>query len=71
MSSKPERETNFFAAELLIPDENIIEYEKQISTYEHIAAKLAVPIELVDFKSHILRSKGYKMASFGQTKGDF
>lgn len=59
MSSKPEREANLFATELLIPDNTIMDFVKQEYTYEFIAAKLDIPVELVDFKSQILKNKGY------------
>lgn len=59
MSSKPEREANLFATELLIPDNTIMDFAKQEYPYEFIAAKLDIPVELVDFKSQILKNKGY------------
>ncbi len=52
-----EYEANLFAAELLIGDEDIIENKN--SSFFHIASRLFVPKELVDFKCRIMKSRGY------------
>lgn len=71
ITSKPEREANLFIAELLIPDESIMCLVKVDCTYSSIAAQLNVPIEIVDFKRHLLKYKGFKINSFGVAKGNF
>ena len=40
-------------------------------TYSSIAAQLNMPIEIVDFKSQMLRYKGFEINSFGTARGNF
>lgn len=55
-----EYEANIFAAELLIPDENIKELLKSDGkSFYSLAKELSVPAEFLDFKLRIMRSKGY------------
>lgn len=56
-----EREANFFAAELLIDDEELLEILREGSTFFEAAARLRVPIELLDFKLRLMRDKGYEL----------
>lgn len=71
MKSKPEREANIFAAELLIPDKTIMALFKEDCTYANVAAELKMPIELVDFKGQILKSQGFDIGQFCISGGDF
>ena len=54
-----EYEANIFAAELLIPDEDIFELLKSRgkSLFE-LAGELCVPPELIDFKLRVMQSRG-------------
>lgn len=52
-----ETEANLFVAELLLPDEDVLECMKEYSFFE-TAAMLNVPAALLDFKYLILREKG-------------
>lgn len=40
-------------------------------TYSSIAAQLNIPIEIVDFKSQLLKNKGYRIDPLSVAKGDF
>jgi Zn-dependent peptidase ImmA (M78 family) len=71
MSSKPEREANLFATELLISDCDMIDFVNYRYTYDFIARELGIPIEIIDFKSQILKNKGYRIEPLGLAKGDF
>lgn len=71
ITSKPEREANLFTAELLIPDESIMCLVQGECTYNSIAAQLNVPIKIVDFKSQMLKYKGYRIKRLASAKGDF
>lgn len=71
VTSKPEREANLFTAELLIPDESIMCLVHGECTYSSIAAQLNMPIEIVDFKSQILKYKGYEINSLNISKSNF
>lgn len=56
-----EREANLFAAELLIDDEELLEVLREGSTFFEAAAKLRVPMELLEFKLRLMRDKGYEI----------
>jgi Zn-dependent peptidase ImmA (M78 family) len=71
MTSKPEREANLFASELLIPDSTIMDLFNEDCTFSSVAAKLKVPVELVDFKIQILKYKGYSITPLELAKGNF
>ena len=59
MSSKPEREANIFAAEVLLPDDEVIRLINDTEmNFFRAARELYVPPELMDFKFQIL--KNYK-----------
>ena len=60
-SSDMEREANLFAAEFLLRDDEVFETLNSDTTFFTAAAKLYVPIELLDFKFRIMKCKGYKM----------
>lgn len=60
MSAKPEFEANIFAAELLIPDENILNLIQNYNyTNEQIAHLLDTDANLIALKISILNQKGY------------
>ena len=54
MSSKPEREANLFAAELLIDETRFLELVFDGNSFFYISNKLNVPIELIQYKREIL-----------------
>lgn len=56
-----EREANLFAAELLIDDEELLEILREGSTFFEAAARLMAPVELLEFKLRLMRSKGYEI----------
>lgn len=60
-TSTPEIQANFFAAEILIPDDNFLELVSQNFTYSQIACSLNVKAELVMIKAELLNKKGYKL----------
>lgn len=67
-----EYEANLFAAELIIPDERILELlNDKDKSFFSMASELYVPIELLDFKFHILKHKGLRIESPCHTKSDF
>ena len=57
MSSKPEREANLFAAELLINDDKFLNLALLGYSYESIASELNIPTNFVKFKVEILGIK--------------
>lgn len=60
MSAKPEFEANIFAAELLIPDEDILNLIKsQNYTPEQLAHLLETDVNLISLKIYALNLKGY------------
>ncbi|WMJ22662.1 ImmA/IrrE family metallo-endopeptidase [Paludicola sp. MB14-C6] len=60
MTSKPEYQANYFAAELLIDDNDVINLAEEGMDYNNIAQLLEVPNDLLSFKLHSLNQKGYK-----------
>ena len=61
-ASRTEYEANLFAAELLIPDGELLELiECEGRSLFDAAAMLCVPAELIDFKLRILKDKGYML----------
>lgn len=56
-----EYEANVFAAELLIPDEYLIEGLKNGKSIFQIAAALSLPDEIMDFKIRAMKKRGYKI----------
>lgn len=65
-----ETEANLFAAELLLPDEDVLECLHDYTFFE-TAKMLNVPHALLDFKFSILQSKDYRLASMNLRKADF
>ena len=60
-SSVFEKEANLFAAELLLPDEAVLEQLNADETFFSAAAALYVPPELLDFKFRIMKWKGFQL----------
>lgn len=56
-----EYEANIFAAELLMPDEAVLERLNDDISFFGAAASLNVPAELLDFKFRMLKRRGYKV----------
>lgn len=56
-----ERDANFFAAEFLLSDDDVLEVLNRDGTFFTAAAELMVPAELLDFKFRILKWKGYQI----------
>ena len=60
-TSRMEYEANIFAAEFLMPDEDVLERLNDDISFFGAAAELRVPAELLDFKFRIMKRKGFKM----------
>ena len=58
MTLKPEYEANLFAAQLLIPDEDLRALLREGKSVEEAAAALQTPPELVELKTRILAEQG-------------
>jgi Zn-dependent peptidase ImmA (M78 family) len=72
MSSKPEREANIFAAEVLLPDDEVIKLINDADmNFFRAARELYVPPELMDFKFQILKNRGYRLEAPLNSTGDF
>ncbi len=56
-----EYEANIFAAELLLPDDEVLKILNDDLSFFQAASKLYVPAELLDFKFRTLKWKGYKV----------
>lgn len=67
-----EYEANIFAAELIIPDEELLDLLNETDkSFFSIAKKLYVPSELLDFKFRVLKHKGMHIESPTMTASDF
>lgn len=71
MTSKPEREANLFAAELLLPDDEVFAGLNSTYSFHTLANMLKVPLEILDFKIQILKKKDYHFAAPLHARGDF
>ena len=60
-TSRMEYEANIFAADLLLPDQEVLEQLNADVSFFGAASKLKVPPELLDFKFRVLKRKGYKV----------
>lgn len=60
-TSIPEIEANYFAAELLIKDKDMLELLSYDYTYEQIAAELNAHTEIVIIKAMLLNKRGYEL----------
>ena len=56
-----EYEANLFAAELLLPDERVMERLEEDPSFFHAARALHVPPELLDFKFRLMNRRGYHL----------
>lgn len=54
-----EYEANLFAAELLLPDEQVLERLCEDPSFFHAARALRVPPEMLDFKLRLMNRRGY------------
>lgn len=59
-SSRKEKEANLFAAEYMLPDNEVIDALNGDATFFTAAESLGVPAQLLDFKFRLLKWKGYK-----------
>ncbi len=69
-SSYEEDEANFFAAELLLKDSEVLSYLSEYSFFD-AARQLYVPAALLDYKLTLLKSKGELINSMYIRKADF
>lgn len=69
-SSIEEDEANFFAAELLLEDQTVLECLAEYSFFE-TARKLYVPAALLDYKFSLLHAKGELVNQMCIRKSDF
>jgi Zn-dependent peptidase ImmA (M78 family) len=60
-TSTPEIESNYFAAEFLISDDNFLELAAEDYTYSQIACTLGVHTELAMIKAQLLNNRGHKL----------
>ena len=60
-TSTPEVEANYFAAELLIPDNRFLELSVDNYTYDQIGGELGVHSELALIKAQLLNSRGHNL----------
>ena len=60
-TSTMEYEANVFAAELLLPNDDVLEQLNDDVSFFGAASRLRVPPELLDFKFRVLKRKGYKV----------
>lgn len=71
-SDPAEYEANLFSAELIIPDEELLDLiNDRDKSFFSIAKELYVPAELLDFKFRILKSKGLRIESPYIARADF
>ncbi len=61
-TANPEIEANYFAAEFLISDADLLDLLNKDYTYSQIASELEVHTELAVIKAQILNSKGHKLS---------
>ena len=70
MNKRPEYEANLFAAEILLPDEEIIEMSNDGLDIEQIARAIYSDVNLVALKLTTLAQKGHQFRQFDY-KSDF
>ena len=59
MTSKPEREANIFAAELLISDDDMVELGERGCTIEEAAIELGVHTAVAMIKARSMEERGF------------
>ena len=62
MTSKPEREANIFAAELLISDDDMVELGERGCTIEEAAKELGVHTAVAMIKARSMEERGYEIS---------
>ncbi len=70
-SVRTESEATLFAAELLIPDEELLMLLREDQTVFEAASCLSVPVDLVNVKLQLLRKKGVALCIPMESTGDF
>jgi len=60
-TSSDEKEANYFAAELILSDDEVMDAVNEELTYNKAAAILCVPADFLDLKLRIMCEKGYKL----------
>ncbi len=66
-----EKEANFFAAELLLTDNDVLDAFPQCQTITEAASLLYVPVELLDLKLQLMEHKGYDLHAPKTARPDF
>ena len=67
-----EYEANLFAAELIIPDDIILELlNDREKSFFSLAKEFFVPSELLDFKFRVLKHKGLRIETLNMPQSDF
>lgn len=69
-NNKTEREANLFAAEMLIPDSEILDVLSSYNDIRSLSSELCMPAELINLKLEMLNFKGYNV-NFGETDSGF
>ena len=69
-TNKTEREANFFAACVLISDEEMLDAVSYSADISSAASYLGMPPEIVKYKLNAMNIKGYKF-NIGDIKSDF
>ncbi|MDR1892208.1 MAG: ImmA/IrrE family metallo-endopeptidase [Oscillospiraceae bacterium] len=64
MKNRPEYEANVFAAELLLPDDEVVELVENGCDIQQIAGEMYADINLVALKFGTLAKKGYDVRQF-------
>ena len=71
-TDRTENEANLFAAELLIPDRELLDLLTSFGqTLYEAAGSLCQPVELLDFKLRMLQHKGYDIQAPFLAQADF
>ena len=72
MKSRPERDANIFAADVLLSDPEVLLYARmQNFTHFEIANMMNVPPELMYFKTFSIYKRGYDIRTPDQVKSNF
>lgn len=72
LEGRIEHEANLFAADLLIPDDEIILNRVwENHTYEQIAGMLRVPVEVIRYKAYSISQRGYDVHTPELARPDF
>lgn len=57
MSSKPEREANLFAADLLVDETRFLELILEGNTYSDISSIMNMPVKIIKLKAELIKHK--------------